>query len=147
LNLSVVVFDNNGGGIFSYLPIADRAKPAIFEAHFRTPHGAELGGIVSGFGAEYARIGSWEHFRASLKSALAAPGVSVVEIPVDRDRSVAHHREIDRRVSEALARGGAGEVGQSGDRDGSDEAGQRVNAGEVRAPGVGEVRAPGSGNP
>ncbi|MBW2540849.1 MAG: 2-succinyl-5-enolpyruvyl-6-hydroxy-3-cyclohexene-1-carboxylic-acid synthase [Deltaproteobacteria bacterium] len=104
LNLSVVVFDNDGGGIFSYLPVADRADPAIFETHFRTPHGANLRGIVEGFAADFERVSSWEHFRASLKSALATPGVSVVEIPIDRDRSVAYHREIDRRVSEALAR-------------------------------------------
>jgi 2-succinyl-5-enolpyruvyl-6-hydroxy-3-cyclohexene-1-carboxylate synthase len=110
LNLTIVVFNNDGGGIFSYLPVADRAEPEIFETHFRTPHGADLGGIVVGFGAEFERIGSWEHFRAVFKSALATPGVSVVEIPVDRDRSVAHHREIDRRVCEALARDGVGEV-------------------------------------
>ncbi len=110
LNLSIVVFDNDGGGIFSYLPVADRVKPEIFETHFRTPHGSDLGGIVAGFGAEFARVSSWEHFRAAFKSALATPGVSVVEIPVDRDRSVAHHRELDRRVSEALACDGVGEA-------------------------------------
>ncbi|MCH7643731.1 MAG: 2-succinyl-5-enolpyruvyl-6-hydroxy-3-cyclohexene-1-carboxylic-acid synthase [Myxococcales bacterium] len=110
LNLAVVVFDNDGGGIFSYLPVADRVKPEVFETHFRTPHGADLGGIIAGFGAGFARASSWEHFRASFKSALATPGVSVVEIPVDRDRSVAHHREIDRRVCEALARDCVGEA-------------------------------------
>jgi len=103
LNLSVVVFDNDGGGIFSYLPVADRVDPAVFETYFRTPHGADLGDIVAGFGAGFERVGSWEHFRAACKSALATSGVAVVEIPIDRDRSVAHHREIDRRVSEALA--------------------------------------------
>jgi 2-succinyl-5-enolpyruvyl-6-hydroxy-3-cyclohexene-1-carboxylate synthase len=110
-NLTVVVFENDGGGIFSYLPVAERAEPEIFETHFRTPHGANLGDIVAGFGAAFARVSSWEHFRAAFKSALAMPGVSVVEIPVDRDRSVAHHREIDRRVSEALARDSVGEAG------------------------------------
>jgi len=104
LNLSVIVFDNDGGGIFSYLPVADRADPEVFETHFRTPHGANLGDIVGGFGSGFERVSSWEHFRAAFKSALATPGVSVVEVPVDRDRSVAHHREIEHRVSEALAR-------------------------------------------
>jgi 2-succinyl-5-enolpyruvyl-6-hydroxy-3-cyclohexene-1-carboxylate synthase len=104
LNLTVVVFDNDGGGIFSYLPVADRANPEVFETHFLTPHGADLGEIVAGLGAGFARASSWEHFRAAFKSAFATPGVSVVEVPIDRDRSVAHHREIDRRVSAALAR-------------------------------------------
>lgn len=122
LNLSVAVFDNDGGGIFSYLPVAERAKPEIFETHFRTPHGADLGDIVAGFGAEFVRARSWEHFRASFKSAIATPGVSVVEIPVDRDRSVAHHREIDRRVGEALVRD---ELGEAISRDSVGEAAGR----------------------
>jgi 2-succinyl-5-enolpyruvyl-6-hydroxy-3-cyclohexene-1-carboxylate synthase len=104
LNLSILVFDNDGGGIFSYLPVAKRANPEVFETYFRTPHGADLGAIANGFGADFVRASSWEHFRTSFKSALASPGVSVVEIPIDRDRSVAHHREIDRLVGEALAR-------------------------------------------
>jgi 2-succinyl-5-enolpyruvyl-6-hydroxy-3-cyclohexene-1-carboxylate synthase len=110
LNLSIVVFDNDGGGIFSYLPVASSANPEVFETHFRTPHGANLGGIVSGFGADFARVSSWEHFRTSFKSALASPGVSIVEIPIDRDRSVAHHREIDRLVRDAVSRNDGGEV-------------------------------------
>jgi len=104
LDLTVVVFDNDGGGIFSYLPVAERADPAVFETYFSTPHGADLREIAAGFGVESVRASSWEHFRAAFKSALAMPGVSLVEIPVDRDRSVAHHREIDHRVSAALAR-------------------------------------------
>jgi 2-succinyl-5-enolpyruvyl-6-hydroxy-3-cyclohexene-1-carboxylate synthase len=110
LDLRIVVFDNDGGGIFSYLPVADRAGRAVFEAYFSTPHGADLREIAAGFGVAATRASSWEHFRAAFKSALATPGVSVVEIPVARDRSVAHHREIDRLVSTALARE-AGELG------------------------------------
>jgi 2-succinyl-5-enolpyruvyl-6-hydroxy-3-cyclohexene-1-carboxylate synthase len=98
------VFDNDGGGIFSLLPIADQADPEIFETHFRTPHGADLEPVARAFGAAFARVTSWEHFRAAIKNALGAPGVSVVEVPIDRDRSVAHRREIERRVCEALAR-------------------------------------------
>ena len=85
----------------------------------------DLGDIVEGFGAEFARASSWEHFRAAFKSALATPGVSVVEIPIDRDRSVAHHREIDRRVCEAL------------DRDGVCDAPDPDGMGESLAPGAG----------
>ena len=104
VNLTIVVFDNDGGGIFSLLPIADQADPKIFETHFRTPHGADLEPIARAFGANFARVTSWEHFRAAIKNALGAPGVSVVEIPIDRDRSLAHRHEIERRIREAFAR-------------------------------------------
>ena len=97
-----------------------------------------VGGIVAGFGADFERASSWEHFRASFKSALATPGVSVVEIPVDRDRSVAHHREIDRRVSEALASDGAGEALAS---DSAGEALPRDGAGEALASKIGSSQA------
>jgi 2-succinyl-5-enolpyruvyl-6-hydroxy-3-cyclohexene-1-carboxylate synthase len=138
LNLTIVVFNNDGGGIFSYLPVADRAEPEIFETHFRTPHGADLGGIVSGFGADFARVSSWEHSRTSFKSALATPGVSVVEIPVERDRSVAYHREIDRRVCEALARDG---VAEALVRDSVEEAHARDGVAEAFAPKTRSPRA------
>jgi 2-succinyl-5-enolpyruvyl-6-hydroxy-3-cyclohexene-1-carboxylate synthase len=106
VNLTIVVFDNDGGGIFSLLPIADQADPNIFETHFRTPHGADLEALARAFGAAFARVTSWEHFRAEIKNALGSSGVSVVEIPIDRDRSVAHRREIERRVCEEFGRVG-----------------------------------------
>jgi 2-succinyl-5-enolpyruvyl-6-hydroxy-3-cyclohexene-1-carboxylate synthase len=108
IDLTIVVFDNNGGGIFSFLPVAAFADADVFEKHFRTPHGIELGPVAESFGASLSVVTSWEHFRSSLKSAIAAPGVSIVEMGIDRDRSIEHHREIDRRVSEAIARDGEG---------------------------------------
>jgi 2-succinyl-5-enolpyruvyl-6-hydroxy-3-cyclohexene-1-carboxylate synthase len=104
VNLTIVVFDNDGGGIFSLLPVAEQIDPEIFETHFRTPHGTDLEPVARAFGAAFARVTSWEHFRAAIKDGLGASGVSVVELPIDRDRSVAHRREIERRVCEALAR-------------------------------------------
>ncbi len=101
--LAVVVLNNDGGGIFSYLPVAAHAEEVAFEEHFRTPHGLELGPVARAFGALHVRVDSLEHYRASLKEALAAPRTTLVEVPVDRDRSVAHHREIAARVGAALA--------------------------------------------
>jgi len=104
VDLTIVVFDNDGGGIFSFLPVARVADAELFERHFRTPHGTQLGPIAESFGASVARPVSWEHFRSSLKDAIASPGVSVVELAINRDRSVEHHREIERRVGDALRR-------------------------------------------
>jgi 2-succinyl-5-enolpyruvyl-6-hydroxy-3-cyclohexene-1-carboxylate synthase len=101
--LAITVLNNDGGGIFSYLPVAEHAREVAFEEHFRTPHGLDLGPVARAFGAGYARVASPEHYRTALKEALAAPRTTVLEVPVDRDRSVAHHREIAAAVSAALA--------------------------------------------
>jgi 2-succinyl-5-enolpyruvyl-6-hydroxy-3-cyclohexene-1-carboxylate synthase len=102
IDLTIVVFDNDGGGIFSFLPVASVVDADVFETHFRTPHGIELGPVAESFGASVSRVTSWEHFRSSLKNAIATAGVSVIVVPIDRDRSVGHHREIDRRVRDEV---------------------------------------------
>jgi 2-succinyl-5-enolpyruvyl-6-hydroxy-3-cyclohexene-1-carboxylate synthase len=94
VRLTIVVLDNDGGGIFSFLPVADHTERDAFEEHFVVPHGLDLGTFCRGAGAAHARVSSWEHFRAAFKDAFAAPGLSVVEVPVDRDRNVAWLRAV-----------------------------------------------------
>jgi 2-succinyl-5-enolpyruvyl-6-hydroxy-3-cyclohexene-1-carboxylate synthase len=106
LRATIVVLDNDGGGIFSFLPIAEHGEAVGFEEYFRAPHGLDLGAVARAYGAGFTRVDSWEHFRAALKESFAEPGVSLVAVPVDRDRNVAHLRDLYRAVSEALAGGG-----------------------------------------
>jgi 2-succinyl-5-enolpyruvyl-6-hydroxy-3-cyclohexene-1-carboxylate synthase len=103
LPATLVVINNDGGGIFSYLPIAAYGEAVRFEENFRTPLGVDFAPAVRSFGARFTRVGSWEHFRAALKESFAGSDTAVIEVPVDRDRSVAHHREIQRAVGAALA--------------------------------------------
>ncbi len=86
-----VVCNNDGGGIFSYLPLADGS--AAFERLFRTPHGLDLRGGVEMYGCGFVRATSRDEFASALTTALPAPGVTVIEVPIDLERSVALHRE------------------------------------------------------
>jgi 2-succinyl-5-enolpyruvyl-6-hydroxy-3-cyclohexene-1-carboxylate synthase len=111
LDANIVVLNNDGGGIFSYLPVAAYADPADFEANFRTPHGVDFEPAARGFGASFTRVESTEHFSAARKENLDAPGTHVIELPIDRDRSVAHHHRIQAAVAAALGEGrAAGEI-------------------------------------
>jgi 2-succinyl-5-enolpyruvyl-6-hydroxy-3-cyclohexene-1-carboxylate synthase len=103
LPLVIAVLDNDGGGLFSFLPISGFGDAVGFESHFRTPHGIDLEPLCRGMGADFSWATSWEHLRASLKDALSAPGVSVVALRVDRDRNVAQCRGLEAAVREALA--------------------------------------------
>jgi 2-succinyl-5-enolpyruvyl-6-hydroxy-3-cyclohexene-1-carboxylate synthase len=102
LALTLVVLNNDGGGIFSYLPVAACGEAVAFEANFRTPHGLDLAPACRTFGVRHTRVASQEHLRVALKEAFESSRTSVVEVPIDRDRSVAQHRAIEAAVAEAI---------------------------------------------
>jgi len=101
--LTVVVLDDDGGGIFSHLPVARLGEAAGFERLFRTPHGRDLGRLCHGLELDHVRVSSREHLRATLKDALSSPDASLVEVPVDAERNLEQHRRVRRAVAEALA--------------------------------------------
>jgi 2-succinyl-5-enolpyruvyl-6-hydroxy-3-cyclohexene-1-carboxylate synthase len=101
--LVAVVLDNDGGGIFSFLPIAALGERVAFERLFRTPHGLDLVRVAEAFGARAERIGSAEHLRTAAKDAFALGGAHVLVVPVDRDRNVAHFRALAAAVARAAA--------------------------------------------
>ena len=85
--------NNDGGGIFSQLPVAAHREAVGFDALFTTPHGLDLSPRRARCSARASRaVGSWEELRLALKHALGAPGVSDRRDPVDRDADTAARR-------------------------------------------------------
>jgi 2-succinyl-5-enolpyruvyl-6-hydroxy-3-cyclohexene-1-carboxylate synthase len=103
LRASIVVLDDDGGGIFSFLPVAEHGEAVGFQQYFRAAHGLDLGGVARAYGAHFVSVSSWEHFRTALKDSFAASGVSVLRVPIDAERNRAQHRELERAVAAALA--------------------------------------------
>jgi 2-succinyl-5-enolpyruvyl-6-hydroxy-3-cyclohexene-1-carboxylate synthase len=93
-----VVLDNDGGGIFSYLPQTELAE---FEMLFGTPHGIDLVEVARAHGVRADRVKDL----SALDDALAADDARVLVIPVDRRASVDRHRENWRAVEVAIGRG------------------------------------------
>lgn len=105
LHLTVVCVDNNGGGIFSSLPIASRGDEVDFETLFRTPHDLDLAGFDGVGGVRINEVTSASEFAEALRSACESdtPGVDVVLVPVDPDADLAQHRAIATAVKEAVS--------------------------------------------
>lgn len=101
LDLLVVLLNNDGGGIFSFLPQAEQDEES-FELLFGTPHGLDFHPFVEGYGGWFARVEDWAGFDAEVARALKDGGLQVVEVPTDRARNVEQHRAVWRAVSEAL---------------------------------------------
>ncbi len=103
LNLTVVVINNDGGGIFSFLPQAEHAPANHFEEFFGTSTGLDFSHVTSMYGGTFTRIGNWQEFRAAITKGISEGGLHVVEVPTDRQKNVEMHRHLWKKVSEALA--------------------------------------------
>ncbi|HEY9907815.1 MAG TPA: 2-succinyl-5-enolpyruvyl-6-hydroxy-3-cyclohexene-1-carboxylic-acid synthase [Thermosynechococcaceae cyanobacterium] len=80
-HLTIVLINNNGGGIFEMLPIARFDPP--FETYFATPQAINFAQLCATYGAAYERITDWDHFAQCLNP-LPTTGIRVLEIQTDR---------------------------------------------------------------
>ena len=106
LSATIVLVNNDGGGIFSFLPQASAAIPGAglpdrYEELFGTPHGIDLAPIVTALGGEHVLVGP-EDLRAQVERSIGCPGVQVLELRTDRARNVALHREVAAVVAAAI---------------------------------------------
>ncbi len=103
IDLTVVVPNNDGGGIFSFLPIAGAIPPATFDRFFLTPHGTDLAAVMAGLGIGHRQATTGAELGDALALCKAAGGIGVIEIPVDAAANVAQHREVEQAVQTALS--------------------------------------------
>ena len=96
VSITFVVVDNDGGGIFSFLPQAATLPPATFERLWATPHGLDLAAVARAYGVEAETIVDL----ATLDAALASPadGVRVLVAHTDRAGNVAAHDRLNDAV-------------------------------------------------
>ncbi|MFP3902338.1 MAG: thiamine pyrophosphate-dependent enzyme, partial [Acidimicrobiia bacterium] len=112
IDLVCVVVDNDGGGIFSFLPQARALQPDRFEALFGTPHGLDLVEVAAAHGVP-ARAVDGIDLPEAVSGAAADGGVAVLVVRTDRAANVAVHRHVDDAVAAAVDRalGGLGGAG------------------------------------
>lgn len=81
--LTIVVLDDNGGGIFSMLPVAQQSEEVAFQELFHTPHGLDLAGVAALVGLEDTLATNADELETAIAAGIASPGVSIVRVPVD----------------------------------------------------------------
>jgi 2-succinyl-5-enolpyruvyl-6-hydroxy-3-cyclohexene-1-carboxylate synthase len=93
--ITIVCVDNDGGGIFSFLPISDH--PEHFEDKIAAPSGVDLAAIVQAFGLEYTA----PHDDDALAAAVEKPGF--VHLKTNRAENKAAHDQVVAHVLESVA--------------------------------------------
>jgi 2-succinyl-5-enolpyruvyl-6-hydroxy-3-cyclohexene-1-carboxylate synthase len=100
-DLTYVVINNDGGGIFSLLPQGTGVEPAQFEQAFGTPHGMVLADVASAYQVGYHLVSTVEDLRVALTQ--PPGGVRIVEVRTDRHENAALHEELRRAAATAVA--------------------------------------------
>jgi 2-succinyl-5-enolpyruvyl-6-hydroxy-3-cyclohexene-1-carboxylate synthase len=80
-HLTIILINNNGGGIFEMLPVAQFNPP--FEEFFATPQQVDFGQLFASYGVEHQLISSWAELR-QLLNPLPSQGIRVLELRCDR---------------------------------------------------------------
>lgn len=102
-DLTIVVSNDDGGGIFEYLPVARAVPRSVFEPVFAVPHGLDLGELARGLGWNAVRAADSSSFIQALGTALRG-GRHVIEVPVDRAANTAFHGALNDAVRSGLRR-------------------------------------------
>lgn len=100
---ALVVADNHGGGIFSFLAQASALDVDRFEQLFGTPRHHDLAAVARAFGHEGVTVNDLDALRAALSEALAKSGLTLIVARVpSRERNVALHEEWNQKVTDIL---------------------------------------------
>lgn len=100
LPLVLLLLDNDGGGIFSFLPVAG-IGPTLFEPLFGTPHGLDLARAGALFGWEWREALPAEA-GGEVAAALAARRPAVVRVRSERAANVRAHRALAEECARAV---------------------------------------------
>ncbi|AZV44833.1 2-succinyl-5-enolpyruvyl-6-hydroxy-3-cyclohexene-1-carboxylic-acid synthase [Peribacillus asahii] len=99
-NMTIVLINNDGGGIFSFLPQANEKE--YFELLFGTPHGLDFAHAAALYGAKYNKVTNWEEFGQVFTQSFTIPGLKVIEVPTERESNLVKHRELWNFVSQEI---------------------------------------------
>ncbi len=113
LTLTIVLIQNDGGGIFDFLPIssaslaresdADAPDQDIYTRHVLTPTGLDFARAASLYGLEHELPEDLPALRSALERRLSASRSGIIEVRCEREENVALHRRIWGAVSRELS--------------------------------------------
>ena len=100
LALTIVLLNNDGGGIFHFLPIAGEAD--AFEEHIATPHGLDFDQAAALYGCDYERAETIAALQATIIGSLGSGRTTIIEVRTDREQNLALHRRVAAAARAAL---------------------------------------------
>ena len=100
LTLTIIVVENQGGGIFDYLPISKVVDASLFQQLFTTPQNLNISEVVKALGIEHRQVTDLQTLTVHLER---HGGLRVITIPVDADLDLDQHQRISQAIQQSVA--------------------------------------------
>jgi 2-succinyl-5-enolpyruvyl-6-hydroxy-3-cyclohexene-1-carboxylate synthase len=100
LKLTIVLINNDGGGIFNFLAVSGEGEP--FEHHIATPTGRDFSHAAALYGCAHVRVSDLDSFAGALMEALSGQSTTIIEVRTDRVANRVLHAEVQEAAVAAL---------------------------------------------
>jgi 2-succinyl-5-enolpyruvyl-6-hydroxy-3-cyclohexene-1-carboxylate synthase len=100
LDVTIVLLNNDGGGIFHFLPVAGPGQRDAFEEHIATPHQLDFADAARLYGCGYKLVDTSAELRKAIEQAQTT---TIIEVRTHREANLALHREVAAAVGRALS--------------------------------------------
>jgi len=98
--VTVIVINNQGGGIFSFLPVS--GYPHVFESYFATPHNLTFRQAAAMFGLRYIQTATVKEFVKHYKNILQRGKSALIEIRTERENNFYLHHDLQKHIRNSL---------------------------------------------
>lgn len=89
MNLTIILHNNDGGGIFQYLP---QKGTDDFDYLFNTPQGIDYSGLATLYGLDYVKVITNAELEQAMQQYIGAEGIHLIEVPTSKEGSRELHK-------------------------------------------------------
>jgi 2-succinyl-5-enolpyruvyl-6-hydroxy-3-cyclohexene-1-carboxylate synthase len=100
LAITIVLLNNDGGGIFHFLPVAGESD--AFEQHVATPHELDFAHAAALYSCGFERAHTPEQLHDAIERAVAS-ATTIIEVQTDREQNLRLHRRLEASVRQAIS--------------------------------------------
>ena len=96
----LIILNNDGGGIFSFLPISQH--PDVFEKWFETPHGRTFSRAAELFDLAFEQPSSLSDFENVYHQACSQGKSAIIEIKTDKNENFMFHKHLEKKIKDYI---------------------------------------------
>lgn len=89
MNLTIILHNNDGGGIFQYLP---QKGTDDFDYLFNTPQGIDYSGLATMYGLDYVKVTTNSELDRAMRHYIGTEGIHIIEVPTSKEGSRELHK-------------------------------------------------------